>query len=247
MPHATIVQPYGVIYSQPVTAVDLWQIPLRQPAEQREQLASFLSHDEQERAARFHFERDRCAYQVARGVMRLLLAAYLEMKPTAVPIAYTTYHKPYLAPPHNRLKFNLSHTGEWALLAVCWEREVGVDIEQIRPLPELAELAERFFSPAEREALRALHPEQKARAFFNCWTRKEAFIKALGSGLYQPLDSFDVTLRPNEPAHLLRVEGDPAAVDNWRLHEIDAPAGYAAALFVGRKENGTQIFTDEHG
>ena len=210
------------------------QISLRQPKRQRERLAQYLHADEQERAARFHFERDREAYETARGTLRLVLAGYCQIEPTAVPIAYAERGKPYLAAPYSQLKFNLSHAGDWALLAVSDGRELGVDVEKIRPLPELEQIAERFFAPIEREALLALPAEQRLTAFFTCWTRKEAYIKALGDGLRQPLDEFAVTVRPDEPARLLYVLGEETAVNHWEMREIAMPPGYVAALVVAR-------------
>jgi 4'-phosphopantetheinyl transferase len=230
MRHSAITQTYHIIYSQPVAGVDLWQIPLRQPAPAQAQLAEALTPDEQERAGRFRFDRDRNAFQVARGAMRLLLGTYLDIAAAAVPLHYTAHGKPFLAEPYTPVKFNLSHAGDWALLAVSAGRELGVDIEQIRPLSDLDSLARRFFAPAEQADLRALPPEQRPRAFFTCWTRKEAFIKAVGEGLSRPLDQFEVTLRPGEPARLRRVAGDAGAVDRWSLHALPVPSGYVAAL-----------------
>jgi 4'-phosphopantetheinyl transferase len=118
------------------------------------------------------------------------------------------------------------------LLAVSYGREVGVDIEQIRALDDAASIAGRFFSAAENRAWLAVPDEQKPAAFFNAWTRKEAFIKAVGDGLSYPLDRFDVSLAPGEPARLLRVAGEPEATSRWRIEALEPAPGYAAAVAV---------------
>jgi 4'-phosphopantetheinyl transferase len=131
-----------------------------------------------------------------------------------------------------KLKFNLSHSHELALYAITQSREVGIDIEHMRPMPDAAQIVERFFSLQERRTFHALPPEQQNEAFFTCWTRKEAFIKAKGEGLYHPLDQFSVSLVPGESARLLHVEKEPLEITHWSLRALTPTPGYVAALAV---------------
>jgi 4'-phosphopantetheinyl transferase len=212
--------------------VHVWQFSLEQPAEVRQSLALYLSAEEAERAGRFYFERHRRHFIVAHGFMRMILGSYLEVTAAQVQFTFGSHGKPALAGHERDLRFNLSHTGELALLAVSYGREVGVDIEQIRSLDDAASIAGRFFSAAENRAWLAVPDEQKPAAFFNAWTRKEAFIKALGDGLSYPLDRFDVSLAPGQPARLLRVAGEPEATSRWRIEALEPAPGYAAAVAV---------------
>lgn len=218
----------------PERAVHIWRMSLEpgEPVVQR--LQRTLSEDELSRAARFHFERDRRHYIVARGVLRNILAGYLGTDPARLRFAYTSYGKPSLvaAPGLDALNFNVSHSHTMALFAVARDRELGVDIEYIRTNFEAVEIAERFFSADERAVLRTVPDTMKFEGFFNCWTRKEAYIKALGEGLSHPLDTFDVTLAPGEPARLLSTRSDPQDVERWSMHELLPGAGYKAALVV---------------
>jgi 4'-phosphopantetheinyl transferase len=192
----------------------------------------WLSADEKSRAARFHFERDRRRFAAARGILRALLGRYLGADPSALVFAYGHHGKPALAPPWPGLRFNVSHSGSLALLAFAAEHEVGVDIEQERPVAEMDSIRRRCFSVQENAALEVLPEAERQRAFFRCWTRKEAFIKAIGEGLSHPLDAFDVTVAPGEPARLLRVQGDPGAGRSFHMEGLDPADGYAAALAV---------------
>jgi 4'-phosphopantetheinyl transferase len=194
-------------------------------------LARALSHDERERAARFHFERDRTAFTTARGALRALVGRYLDYPPEGVVFAYRERGKPHLATPAGGLRFNVSHSGDVALIAFAQDREVGVDIERTRAVHDLRGLAKLSFSHDEYATWCGLAPGEQPEAFFSCWSRKEAFIKATGEGISQLAD-FDVTLRPGEPARLLRVAGDSPAQPRWFLHDLPAVPGYAVALVV---------------
>jgi 4'-phosphopantetheinyl transferase len=208
-----------------VFSVSLDDLPLAAPL-------SRLSPDESRRASRFHFERDRRRFAAARGVLRELLGRYLGVDPSALVFSYGPQGKPALASPWKGLRFNVSHSGGLALLAFSTDHEIGVDIEQERPVPEMDSIAERHFSPRESAELRLLEERERRRAFFHCWTRKEAFVKAVGDGLSHALDAFDVTLAPGEPARLLRVAGDPEAGRRFRLEGLEPAEGFAAALAV---------------
>lgn len=211
-------------------AVHVWHASLRADAELVERLGELLSADEQERAACFRFERDRREFIVARGTLRVVLSRYLDTHPEDLTFRYGPYGKPELATPTD-LQFNLTHAGEVALIAVTRDRQLGVDVEPVRVLPDADRIVERFFSAQEVEAYRSLPASTRPAAFFACWTRKEAFIKALGDGLTHPLDAFDVTVRPEEPAMLLRVRGatEPSP---WYLEALPVGPGYAATVAV---------------
>ncbi len=221
--------------------VDLWRVALEQPAATVETLAGFLDADERRRAARFSFEGDRRRFVVGRGALRIILARYLGTTPAEPRFRYGPHGKPALrqteSPLARRasrpsLSFNVSHAGGLALIAVADGRAVGVDVEQIRPNVATLAIASRFFSPAEVAALRSLSPEARQLGFFTCWTRKEAYVKARGEGLAARLESFVVSLAPDEPAALLHVDGDRAEAARWSLRSLDLGPGYAGALVV---------------
>jgi 4'-phosphopantetheinyl transferase len=214
--------------------VDVWATSLDPAPPTVARLERWLDPDERARAARFVFERDARRFRVARGVLREILAAYLGATPDTVRFVYTAAGKPALAEPFTGagVEFNVSHSGEIALYAIGTSGRLGVDVELIRPLDDLEALATRNFSTAEQRALLALPPGQREPAFFACWTRKEAFIKALGDGLSYPLDAFTVSFAAGEPARLLEVRGEPAAAARWTLVALDIGVGYAAAVAV---------------
>ena len=218
----------------PPDQVHVWQASLVQLPETVRRLGQTLSEAELARAARFHFERDRQAFIVARGALRLLVAGYLICAPDDVQFTYGPHQKPALAHPETRpqLYFNVSHSHRQALFAFNWGREIGVDIEQIRPLSDDEAIARRFFSARDYETFIALPDHLRAEGFFNCWTRKEAYIKALGDGLTHPLDAFDVTLKPGDPARLLAVRGAPDEVARWSMTALTPASGYSAALVI---------------
>ena len=190
--------------------------------------------DEKTRAERFHFEEDRKRFIVRRGILRTILGGYLGVDPDQVQFAYGKNEKPELADSfaNGEIRFNLSHSGEVALYAFTRDREIGVDIEHIREISDMEQVSNRFFSLRENEVLHILSESKKREAFFNCWTRKEAYIKAIGDGLSCPLDSFDVSLVPGEPARLQRIEGDSEAALRWSIQDLETENGFTAAFAV---------------
>jgi 4'-phosphopantetheinyl transferase len=216
----------------PHDELHVWSASLDRPAGVVARLHELLAADEQERAARFRFDRDRARYIVGRGVLRSLLGGYLAIEPTAVALRYGHHDKPMLA--GDELWFNVSHSGAMALFAFSAAAELGIDIELEDGSSYARErIAERFFSPSEVADLRGLPEELRERAFLTCWTRKEAFIKARGDGLSLPLDSFDVTLKPGLEAALLRTEWSDDEPGHWRLRDLSDPErGYVAALAI---------------
>ncbi|WP_422925600.1 4'-phosphopantetheinyl transferase family protein [Singulisphaera sp. PoT] len=210
--------------------VHVWAASLVQPPSVLSQLRRVLDDDEKARADRFKFERGQRQFTVGRGLLRLLVGYYLALDPTRVAFRYNAYGKPELDLEGRGLKFNLSHSGELVFYAVSLDREVGVDVETIRPEFASEAIAERFFSAAERARLRALDLDVRTQAFFTCWTRKEAFIKARGKGMAIPLDAFEVTLEPDLPPAIVATYDDPDEAKRWSLYELDPGAGYVAAL-----------------
>lgn len=214
--------------------VHIWRIPLEQPAARVRQLLRVLSHDEQKKAECFHFDRDRRRFIVSHAALRAIVGLYLNVEPNLLQFQCETYGKPYLVEKFGggALRFNLTHSHELGLCAFTRKREIGIDLEYIRPMPDLEQISARFFSARENAALRVIPENQRLEAFFNCWTRKEAYIKAVGDGLSRPLDQFDVSLAPGEPARLLRVEGVPGEATRWSLDAFVPDAGYVAAVVV---------------
>ena len=219
--------------------VHVWRVSLNQPVAIVTQFRQHLSGDELARAERFHFDIDRRRFIVARGCLREILARYLGIAPAIIQFTYGDYGKPGLANvtlPPSQLKFNLAHSGELAVYAFTLIGEVGVDLERIRPDFDGAEVARRFFSPSEVAKLDQFSAAARQQAFFRCWTRKEAFIKAKGLGLSIALDQFDVTLAADEQAALLRTRWDESEAARWSLQEIDIGSDYVAAVAIGAED-----------
>lgn len=213
--------------------VHIWRFALDVVGTAYQDLLRVLTEEERARAARFHFERDRRHFISGRGILRNLLGRYAGTSPGEIRFEHAQYGKPHLDSGINsRLRFNLSHSHGFALLAVTLEREIGIDIEKVRPEVATEQIAEDFFSETEVRTLRSLPETEQATAFFTCWTRKEAYIKARGEGLSFPLDRFDVSLAPQEPAALLRTLDDPGEAALWRMENIDPYPGYAGAIVV---------------
>ncbi len=217
--------------------VHVWLVRLEGPDLDFEDFRETLSADEQTKARRFRFERHRRRYVACRGILRKLIGGYLGQEPSHIRFRYEPKGKPVLDRGSSEgLQFNLSHSEGIALLVLTCHREIGVDVEFARPLSDTTQIAERFFSPHEREDLRSLASEDQRAAFFNCWTRKEAYLKARGEGISRGLDQFCVSLIPEEPARLLRVQWNPKEVERWSMISIQPAPGYMAALVVEGKD-----------
>jgi 4'-phosphopantetheinyl transferase len=210
------------------TEIHLWRAQLTCSAATLEQYQTLLSPDEANRANRFKFAEHRQRFIVGRGILRTLLGRYQHRAPQDLQFTYATQGKPSLAFDPAPLQFNLAHSQNLALYAITRDRPVGIDVEQIRPMDRLQELAERFFAPSEAAALRTLPPDQQTTAFFRYWTSKEAFLKATGIGLAQ-LSGVEIALPPRQLACLVSVP--PTEVDkSWQLQEIDPGEGFSAAV-----------------
>jgi 4'-phosphopantetheinyl transferase len=214
--------------------VHVWFIDLREPGLSINGLKNVLSPQECFRAEKFKFQKDRVPYIIAHAALRRILAGYLELDPSQLEFREGPYGKPELVSTtrSETLNFNLSHSHQAALVAVTPGRQIGVDIEYIKREFEWQEVAERFFAPGEIARLRELPEEKQQRGFFTCWTRKEAYIKAKGGGLSIPLQDFEVSLSPGEPASLMSCISDPEETARWSLAEIDVGPEYAAAVAV---------------
>jgi 4'-phosphopantetheinyl transferase len=211
--------------------VHVWLTPLNVPT-MLSRYQQVLTEEELVKARRFYFEHDRLHWAIARAVLRLLLSHYTGVVPLRIELDKNAYGKPFIAQNASALRFNLSHSGDFALYAFAWQREVGIDIEYMRDNIAYDELATHVFSVSEQETLRALSPALKHRAFYNAWARKEAYIKARGLGLSLSLDLFDVSLMPNEPAALLASREDEREVSRWSMYALPTPVDYAGALVV---------------
>jgi 4'-phosphopantetheinyl transferase len=219
--------------------VHIWQASLSSfpTAFQQNQLFQYLTDEERLRADRYVHIADRVRFIVARGVLRVLLGGYLNINPANIVFEYGAHGKPRLASilgqGSSNLCFNISHAGDGVACIFARGREVGIDIEQIRDNVDIEGIAERFFSASEFLALQRIAPTKRLIAFFNTWSRKEAFIKAIGSGLFYSLQQFDVSIGLDEPAALLAIDGDQQKAKNWALHAFTPMADYVGAWIIG--------------
>jgi 4'-phosphopantetheinyl transferase len=220
--------------------VHVWAVPLHGDADR---FGSVLSAAEQQRLQRFHFADHRRRFQIGHGALRTILAGYTGTPAPKLEFRQGPRGKPYLASPAGPF-FNLSHSGKLALVGVS-QTELGLDVEKVRHLESLTEIARKHFSPVEFDALSALQGEQRELAFYRCWTRKEAYIKALGEGLSMPLDSFDVSLC-EQPRFLRCRDGadDPAS---WSLLDVSPGPEFVGAAAVRARDVEVSRFRLEPG
>lgn len=213
--------------------VHIWRASLDLPPSQFRSLARTLSADELYRAGKLYFEQGRQRFIAGRGQLRTILGHYTGQPASNLKFAYGRYGKPVLAGPEGAyLKFNLSHSDGQALYAITLDCELGVDIERVRPVQDVTQIVERFFSAAEYQVFANLPTGQQLTAFFNSWTRKEAFLKATGEGLTRSLDECETTFLPGQPARLLSVAGNASLAANWSLYALQTGTGFVAALAI---------------
>jgi 4'-phosphopantetheinyl transferase len=212
--------------------VHVWRAFLDHYGSHLADLRSSLSEDERTRAGRFHFERDQVHFTVGRGLLRSILARYLRQEPARLRFEYGSNGKPSLAVPLGRqpFQFNLSHSHGVALFALAHGRELGVDLEQVRPMDDAEQIAKSYYTAREHALLRELSGSRKEEAFFKCWTRKEAYLKATGTGISESLDKVEVSLAPGEPARVLSIAGDVKAASAWQLVELIPAPGFVGAV-----------------
>ena len=211
--------------------VHVWRVSLSRPPSTVEALRRILTPDETDRANRFHFAKDRDHFIISRATLRLIISRYLQTEPRSLRFSYGQHGKPALSNA-TTLRFNLSHSHELALYAVTLDREIGIDLEYIREDFAGEEIARDYFSQLEVAMLRDLPMNLRVEGFFNCWTRKEAYIKARSEGLSLPLNEFDVSLVPGDPVRLLNVLNNQEEVTRWSLRGLEPGAGYVAAVAV---------------
>lgn len=226
--------------------VHIWRANLNRKNGALERFKGFLAENEIKRANRYYFDRDRKRFIVKQAVLRMILGLfYLDCGPHAISFGTNQYGKPYLKWEFYKgsLFFNVSDSNQLALFAFARNSKIGIDVEFLRTLPDATEIAAQFFTKEENIALQALSQHRQKEAFFNCWTRKEAFIKATGKGLNYPLDQFAVSLTPNETARLISIENDHLDVDDWSLVSMVPKDGYIGALAVKTKNPAVKFWT----
>ena len=211
--------------------VHLWRVCIADGHE-TDYFREILTEDERIRAGEYYFEKDRRIFIISRGYLRIILADYLDASPEDLVFHVNRYGKPFLTEDIGKpLRFNLAHSGDWIVYAFAMGSDIGIDIEKIRALEDQDKIIHRFFSDSEKAAFAGISPSQKEAAFFTCWARKEAFIKAKGKGLSCPLDSFSVAVTPGEPP-VLEYAQDCHEAAHWHIADIDVARGYASALAV---------------
>jgi 4'-phosphopantetheinyl transferase len=214
-------------------AVHVWKIALDASHHTLETLRTTLDPSELHRASRFRFRADERRFIIGRSALRIILSRYVGMAPNKITFLYNSYGKPELPehPNTHAIHFNISHSGELALIGICHKRRVGIDVERLDRAVRIQAIADRYFSPEESKAIRSLPPEQQRLAFFRCWTAKEAYLKALGVGLYGSLNNnLRTSICHGNTAPISRfVNGNPEH-GSWTLKPLDVEKNYVATL-----------------
>jgi 4'-phosphopantetheinyl transferase len=223
----------------PLEEVHIWSA--RKPSVLPPDFEAVLSHEESDRARRFHFPKHRVAYTFAHAVLRDVLSRYLHCEPRDISFAEAAFGKPFVTKPTGLpgLEFNLSHSGDMVLVGVCHRRRVGIDVEEIRPIDDLLSIAEMYFTPDEFAFIHRQLPSDRERTFLHCWTRKEAYVKAVGKGLMIPLSSIETHV--SNRATVVIPESIPRSPDeaSWRTANLDLHEGYVAAIAI--EEGATEL------
>jgi 4'-phosphopantetheinyl transferase len=209
--------------------VQIWRVWLNTTESALGFYRAALCLEERNRAERFRFENLKRSYVACRGGLRVLLGHYLGCSPRDIQLICGQKGKPALRG-MSSLRFNVSHSGDLALFAFTLDCELGVDVERLRELDDLESIASRFFCAAEASELLSLSPGDRRTAFFRCWTRKEAYVKAVGDGLSIPLDRFQVTLLPGDPCRFVHIANDAQTALQWTLHDLELAPEYIGAL-----------------
>jgi 4'-phosphopantetheinyl transferase len=212
--------------------VHIWLIRFNQSEHIISESDAILSAEEKKRAKRFHFPIDQKRFSVTRTLLKKKLSGIINLPAPYIVFSFSKFGKPELESKSPKIYFNVSHSGNLGLVAISDLGPIGIDVEQFRSEMTTADIAKRFFSKAEIESYLSLPEDQKLQGFFNCWSRKEAFIKAVGKGLSLPLHTFDVSLRPDEHVKLLAVRGQNEDVHSWQLVNLKTDTNYAAAYIV---------------
>lgn len=216
--------------------IHIWSKNLKSFPSEIEKISTILSSEEIERANKFHFERDRNRFIIARGTLRKILSRYLNIEPKKLQFTYSERGKPYLT--NTSILFNLSHSQDLALYGITKINLIGIDLEYIRPINDAKSLAKRFFSPQEYNLINQLPPEKQQETFFKLWTCKEAYLKATGDGLAGGLEKVEISLNSEKPIEFLSINGDIKAASNWYLYQFIPQVNYIAAVaIVGKNQN----------
>jgi len=225
-------EPANLFRGETVASVHVWATSLQVSPDRVTEFAASLAPEERERAARFHFPIHRDRFIAGRGLLRKLLGRYLGMEPRSLQFTYGPQGKPALTRSAGLFHFNVAHSEDLLLIALTESGVVGVDVEQVRTLSDFEELVARFFSPNECSRFRSLPVEQKPAAFFNLWTRKEAWLKATGEGITHLLNQVEVSFLPAKPARLVRLPKVYRNSTSWSLYELAPRPGFAGALAI---------------
>jgi 4'-phosphopantetheinyl transferase len=214
--------------------VHVWLANLNQPDSVVGRLFSTLNKDERHQAGRFHFNGHRVHYIASHGILREILGRYLRIPPQGIRFSFGVKGKPSIDADNSdeTVHFNMAHSGSYAFYAISRRPKTGADIEKVREIIDRDQIVSRNFSMLEVDAYQNLPYELQEEAFFNGWTRKEAYIKAIGDGLHKPLEQFSVTITPGEPARLVNIVGDPESAPQWTLQGFNELSGYVAAIAV---------------
>lgn len=229
----------------PASDIHVWTLPLGVSDGVPAMFEQVLNQDETDRAARFCSTTLRDSFVIAHGALRYLLGRYLSLHPADIRFIYGPKGKPALASA-GPLQFNMAHSGDLAVIAFTVDCEIGVDVEHIRPLADMRHIADRFFCREEAAEIESLPEPGRTRAFFRCWTRKEAYIKAIGAGLSAPLDSFRVSVQPGAPAALVHLDHDAIAAAAWTLQDLPLASEYAAAIAYRDRPRALRVFPIIH-
>ncbi len=214
--------------------VHVWRANLDLPTAEINQLATLLSTDEIARANKFRFPEHKRRFIATRGILRQLLGNYLQISAKILKFEYSDRGKPRLAASisDSSLEFNVSHSQEYALYGFTHHNQIGVDLEYLRDMKDAAKIAERFFSPRESQLIASLNSEQQQRIFFKLWTAKEAYLKAIGTGLTGSLDGVDISLDQAGYPSLLAINGNVAAAASWSMHHCIPAINYVASVAI---------------
>lgn len=222
--------------------IHIWSFPTHAPCHVVAAFERVLVPEERDRARRFRFHHLYASFVITRGALRYLLGHYLNCDPAKISLVYSLKGKPAVKSPSS-LEFNMTHSGDLAVIAFTLRRKIGVDIEQIRPLADMQQIANHFFCPEEASEVMFAPQTERERAFYLCWTRKEAYIKATGCGLSAPLSSFRVTVHPDIPARFLHVQHDETEAEAWTLQDLQVAVGYAGALAYRDRPRSLRLFS----
>ena len=222
--------------------IHIWSFPTKASRYVVTAFEGTLVHEERDRALRFRFDHLYASFIIAHGALRHLLGHYLNCNPSEVAFVYGVKGKFALASPSS-IQFNLTHSGNLAVIALTTGLEIGVDVEHMRPLSDIQQIADQFFCPEEASEVMSAPQTERELAFFRCWTRKEAYIKATGDGLSAPLSSFRVTVHRDVPARFVHIQHNATEAEAWTLHDLQVAVDYAAALAYRAQRRSLRLFS----